>query len=175
MVIVCKHCKSIVIDKSNDDYSIFYCPKCDLLYAECEIEDNTEVLNMVKKDENSLELDFSEVEEYVPTGIYDLEIIEISQGKAANENETPYLRLKTKIINNERYNGRFVYHSYWLTKDAMGILRNALVIFGYPEEKVVGKTFSLDKESLIGKRFQAQVENDGTFCSIKRIKPIKTP
>lgn len=123
----------------------------------------------------TLKLDFANVQAYLKSGKYDMEIesAEISATEpSADKKGTPFLTAHCVVINNAACNGRKVNYTWWITKDAIdaGILRNHLIVLGFDEEELTG-AFDLPVDEMTGRRFNASVETDEIFPKIIKIRP----
>jgi hypothetical protein len=120
----------------------------------------------------NVQLDFSNVEAYIRDGKYDFKITEQSDGVAENDNETPYIHATCEIINNAKYAGKKIQHTWWKTEKAMSILRNNMVAMGFDENELSGKV-AMKKNFLVGRQFNGTVDASGVFPKIVAIRAIK--
>lgn len=125
-----------------------------------------------QKTTKSFSFDFSTVEEYVPTGNYDLKVAKQEVGRTP-EKDTPFIRITCEVVNDERYDGRTISHTFWITPKAMVIFRNALVAMGEDAEKLKG-ALSFPDNFLVGKCFNADVVTDEVFPTIQKIRAMES-
>ncbi len=179
--IKCPNCNTeliITTDENNSD--VVFCEKCGFIAPYSEFMDKhyelMEKQTMAQQNPKMTEtLDFSTVEEYLPTGKYDFEIVKqesgITEPTETNPKKTPFLRIVCKVINNPDYSGeneKCITHTFWKTPKAMGFLQHAMKCMGWDAESLKGKMV-LPENFLVGKKFSASVVTEEIFPKITKI------
>jgi hypothetical protein len=94
---------------------------------------------------------------HVPPGDYLLKIVK-GEWTESPEKETPGINWRFTVVKPEKYKGKTIYDSTWLSAKALWNLRN--LIFAATGKNVAGKSLSFDPEMIEGKVVMATVDDD---------------